>query len=196
MLKPLASRLTCEHQLSFLWYFVWLAAAGDLLGALVSSSADLFSIGFRNTWRGLVTGAIMGCDFLSFCQIWRGSSTERVPGQYSEHSRGERCGRTASGICGQTLTGANSGRVTRTSRVRLDPQIRPLRDPLAGRLWRNGGHNASLSPHRNSHQPINTGRAPHRPPKDFCCGARKQRVWRVMDAVPTCPHFPQGDLTT
>jgi len=55
---------------SFPWYFVWLAAGGGLLGALVSSSGDLFSARWwSHTWRGLVLGAILGALFYLFARF-------------------------------------------------------------------------------------------------------------------------------
>ncbi len=55
---------------SFPWYFVWLAAGGGLLGALVSSSKELFSSRwFSNTWRGLALGAVLGAIFYLFARF-------------------------------------------------------------------------------------------------------------------------------
>ncbi len=56
--------------LSFPWYFVLLAAVGGLLGALVSSSGDLFSVRWWSyTWRGLVLGAVLGAVFYLFARF-------------------------------------------------------------------------------------------------------------------------------
>ncbi len=55
---------------SFPWYCVLLAAVGGLLGALVFSSGDLFSVRWwSNTWRGLVLGAVLGAVFYLFARF-------------------------------------------------------------------------------------------------------------------------------
>jgi hypothetical protein len=55
---------------SFPWYFVLLAAVGGLLGALLSSSGDLFSARWWSyTWRGLVLGAVLGAVFYLFARF-------------------------------------------------------------------------------------------------------------------------------
>ena len=55
---------------AFPWYFVWLAAVGGLLGALVFSSGRLFSRRWwSHTWRGLVLGAILGAVFYLFARF-------------------------------------------------------------------------------------------------------------------------------
>ncbi len=55
---------------SFPWYFVWLAAAGGLLGALISQRGNLFSARWwSHTWRGLVLGAVLGSVFYLFARF-------------------------------------------------------------------------------------------------------------------------------
>lgn len=55
---------------AFPWYFVWLAALGGLLGALVSSKGQLFSSRWwSHTWRGLVLGALLGAVFYLFARF-------------------------------------------------------------------------------------------------------------------------------
>jgi len=55
---------------SFPWYFVWLAALGGLLGALVSSKGQLFSSRWwSHTWRGLTLGALLGAIFYLFARF-------------------------------------------------------------------------------------------------------------------------------
>lgn len=55
---------------SFPWYFVWLAAVGGLVGALISRSGDLFSARWwSHTWRGLVLGAMLGAFFYLFARF-------------------------------------------------------------------------------------------------------------------------------
>ncbi len=49
---------------AFPWYFVWFAAAGGLLGALIVSPGGLFSASWWSyTWRSLVVGAVLGALF-------------------------------------------------------------------------------------------------------------------------------------
>jgi hypothetical protein len=57
---------------SFPWYFVWLAAVGGLVGALIFSirSGDLFSVRWWSyTWRGLVLGSVLGAVFYLFARF-------------------------------------------------------------------------------------------------------------------------------
>jgi hypothetical protein len=55
---------------SFPWYFVWLAAVGGVVGALVSSSGALFSARWwSHTWRSLVLGAVLGAIFYLFARF-------------------------------------------------------------------------------------------------------------------------------
>jgi hypothetical protein len=66
-LQPDAKSITFP---SFPWYFVWLAAIGGVVGALVFSSGELFSARWwSHTWRSLVLGAVLGAIFYLFTRF-------------------------------------------------------------------------------------------------------------------------------
>jgi hypothetical protein len=55
---------------AFPWYFVWLAAVGGVIGALIVSSGSLFaSSWWSSTWRSLVLGAGLGAIFYLFARF-------------------------------------------------------------------------------------------------------------------------------